>query len=208
MWALGRAPSDAARADTPLMPPLRVLIADDEALIRMGLRAMLTEAGYQVVGEASDGRRTLDLVRKLDPDLVFLDIKMPPPDGLAVAEQVMAAAPRPIILLTAYGDRDYVERARAVGVMAYLVKPIKEADLVPTIELALQHFRTQGALHDEIRSLEDALQTRKLVERAKGVLMEREGLSEVEAFRRIQRASRDERRPMKVIAQEILEGKR
>ncbi|MDR7481668.1 MAG: response regulator [Armatimonadota bacterium] len=190
------------------MPPLRVVIADDEALIRMGLRAMLTEAGYQVVGEAGDGQRTLDLIRKLDPDLVFLDIKMPPPDGLAVARQVMAAAPRPIILLSAYGDRDYVERAREAGVMAYLVKPIKEADLVPTIELALQHFRTQDALQGEIRSLEEALETRKLVERAKGVLMERDGLSELEAFRRIQRASRDERRPMKAIAQEILEGKR
>jgi len=186
------------------MPPIRVLIADDEALIRMGLRAMLTEAGYQVVGEAGDGRRALDLIRKLDPDLVFLDIKMPEPDGLAVAQEVLATGPRPIVILTAYGDRDYVDRAKQFGVMAYLVKPIKEADLVPTIELALNHFRTMGALSGEIKDLEETLEIRKLVERAKGVLMQREGLSEIEAFRRIQKTSRDERRPMKAVAQEIL----
>ncbi len=186
------------------MPPIRVLIADDEALIRMGLRAMLTEAGYQVVGEAGDGRRALDLIRKLDPDLVFLDIKMPEPDGLAVAQEVLATGPRPIVILTAYGDRDYVDRAKQFGVMAYLVKPIKEADLVPTIELALNHFRTMGALSGEIKDLEETLEVRKLVERAKGVLMQREGLSEAEAFRQIQKTSRDERRSMKAVAQEIL----
>ncbi len=186
------------------MPAIRVLIADDEALIRMGLRAMLAEAGYQVVGEAGDGRRALDLIRKLDPDLVFLDIKMPEPDGLAVAQNVLATGPRPIVILTAYGDRDYVERAKQLGVMAYLVKPIKEADLVPTIELALTHFRTMGALSGEIKDLEETLEVRKLVERAKGMLMQREGLSEADAFRRIQRTSRDQRRPMKVVAEEIL----
>lgn len=189
------------------MPSLRVLVADDEALIRMGLRAMLTEAGYQVVGEAGDGRRALDLVRKLDPDLVFLDIKMPEPDGLAVAQQVLAEGPRPIVVLTAYGDRENVDRAKRIGVMAYLVKPIKEADLMPTIELALTHFRTMGALSGEIRSLEETLETRKLVERAKGVLMQREGLSEAEAFAKIQKTSRDNRRSMKDIAQEILDAR-
>jgi len=189
------------------MPPVRVLIADDEALIRMGLRTMLTEAGYQVVGEAGDGRRTLDLIRKLDPDLVFLDIKMPEPDGLAVAQQVMETGPRPVVLLTAHGDREYVDRARRSGVMAYLVKPIKEADLVPTIELAMQHFRTMGVLSEKIESLEETLETRKLVERAKGALMRREGLSEADAFLRIQKASRDQRRPMKEIAREILDAK-
>jgi AmiR/NasT family two-component response regulator len=188
------------------MPPVRVLIADDEALIRMGLRTMLTEAGYQVVGEAGDGRRALDLIGKLDPDLVFLDIKMPPPDGLAVAQQIMETGPRPVVLLTAYGDREYVDRARRSGVMAYLVKPIKEADLVPTIELAMQHFRTMGLLSEKIEGLEETLETRKLVERAKGALMQREGLSEADAFGRIQKASRDQRRPMKEIAREILEA--
>lgn len=186
------------------MPRVRVVIADDEALIRMGLRAMLTEAGYQVVGEAGDGRRTLDLVRKLDPDLLFLDLKMPELDGLAVAQQVLAGGPRPIVILSAYGDRDYIDRAKQLGVMAYLVKPIKEADLVPTIEMAMTHFKTMSALSGEIRDLEDALETRKLIERAKGALMEREGLSEAEAFKKIQKASRDQRRPMKEIAQEIL----
>jgi response regulator NasT len=188
------------------VPPLRILIADDEALIRMGLRTMLTETGYQVIGEAGDGQRALDLIRKLDPDLVFLDIKMPDPDGLAVAQQVMETGPRPIVLLTAYGDRDYVDRAKRLGVMAYLVKPIKEADLVPTVELAIQHFRAMGALSDKIESLEEALETRKLIERAKGVLMQREGLSEAEAFQRIQKTSRDSRRSMKAVAQEILNG--
>jgi AmiR/NasT family two-component response regulator len=184
--------------------PLRILIADDEALIRMGLRTMLTDAGYQVVGEAGDGRRALDLTRRLDPDLVFLDIKMPEPDGLAVAAQIMRDGPRPIVLLTAYGDREYIDRARRIGVMAYLIKPIKEADLVPTIELAVRHYRAMGALSDRIETLEETLQARKLVERAKGVLMQREGLSEAEAFRWIQKASRDQRRPMKEIAQQIL----
>jgi AmiR/NasT family two-component response regulator len=186
-------------------PTLRVLVADDEALIRMGLRTMLAEAGYQVVGEAGDGRRALDLIRKLDPDLVFLDIKMPEPDGLSVAEQVLAEGPRPIVVLTAYGDREYVDRAKRVGVMAYLVKPIKEADLVPTIELALTHFRTMGTLSGEIRSLEEALETRKLIERAKGALMQREGLSEAEAFGKIQKTSRDSRTTMKEVARHILE---
>jgi response regulator NasT len=186
------------------VPTLRVVIADDEALIRMGLRAMLLEAGYQVVGEAGDGCRALDLVRKLDPDLVFLDIKMPGLDGLAVAQQVMDIGPRPIVLLTAYGDREFLDRAKRAGVMAYLVKPIKEADLVPTIELAVRHYRTIGELSGTIEDLEATLEARKLIERAKGVLMQRDGLSEGEAFQRIQRASRDGRRPMKEIAEEIL----
>lgn len=188
------------------MPAVRVLIADDEALIRMGLRTMLTEAGYQVVGEAGDGRRALDLIRKLDPDLVFLDIKMPPPDGLAVAQQVLAEGLRPIILLSAYGDREFVDRARRLRIMAYLVKPIKEADLVPTIEVAMANFRAMMDQAGEIRSLEEALEARKLVERAKGVLMAREGLAEAEAFARLQKISRDSRRPMKAVAQEILAG--
>jgi response regulator NasT len=185
---------------------LRVVIADDEALIRMGLRAMLLEAGYQVVGEAGDGRRALDLVRKLDPDLVFLDIKMPELDGLAVAQQVMETGPRPIVLLTAYGDREFVDRAKRAGVMAYLVKPIKETDLVPTIELAVRHYRTMGELSEAIGNLEETLEARKLIERAKGVLMQREGLSEAAAFQWIQKASRDGRRPMKDVAREILRG--
>ncbi|MDR7545044.1 MAG: response regulator [Armatimonadota bacterium] len=184
--------------------PLRILIADDEALIRMGLRTMLTDAGYHVVGEAGDGRRALDLTRKLDPDLVFLDIKMPEPDGLAVAEQIMQTGPRPIVLLTAYGDREFVDRARRIGVMAYLVKPIKEADLAPTIELAVRHYRAMDALSERIEALEETLEARKLIERAKGVLMQREGLSEAEAFRWIQKASRDQRRPMRDVAQQIL----
>jgi AmiR/NasT family two-component response regulator len=186
------------------VPSLRILIADDEALIRMGLRAMLADAGYEVVGEAGDGRRALDLIRRLDPDLVFLDIKMPEPDGLAVAQQVMETSPRPVVLLTAFGDRGFVERAKRIGVMAYLVKPIKEADLAPTIELAVRHYRTIGNLTGTIGTLEETIETRKLIERAKGTLMRREGLTEAEAYRRLQRHSRDARRSMKEVAAEIL----
>lgn len=185
---------------------LRVVIADDEAVIRMGLRTMLEERGYRVVGEAGDGARVLDLVAKQRPDLVFLDIKMPGLDGLAAAERLAETARVPVILLTAYGDRGLVERAQRAGVMGYLMKPLREADLAPAIELALARFRDLEALAEEVSGLRDTLETRKLVERAKGTLMQRLGLSEDEAYRRIQGASRASRRPMGEIAREVLAG--
>lgn len=184
--------------------PLRVVIADDEAVIRLGLRAMLGDQGYQVVGEASDGRRALDLVGKLRPDLVFLDIKMPGMDGLAAARALLLDRAVPVIILTAYADREFVGRAREAGVLAYLVKPVRESDLRPAIEMALGRFREIQILRQEIGDLEDTLRTRKLVERAKGVLMRREGLDEEAAFARIQRRARDARKPMKEIAEEVL----
>lgn len=184
--------------------PLRVVIADDEAVIRLGLRAMLEDQGYQVVGEASDGRRALDLVGKLRPDLVFLDIKMPGMDGLAAARALLLDRAVPVIILTAYADREFVGRAREAGVLAYLVKPVRESDLRPAIEMALGRFREIQILRQEIGDLEDTLRTRKLVERAKGVLMRREGLDEEAAFARIQRRARDARKPMKEIAEEVL----
>lgn len=184
--------------------PLRILIADDEAVIRLGLRSMLEDQGYQVVGEASDGTRALDLVRRLRPDLVFLDIKMPGIDGLQAAQVLLAERAVPVIVLTAYADREFVDKAKDAGVLAYLVKPVRESDLRPVIEVALARFREIRALRDDIGSLEDSLATRKLVERAKGVLMRRDGLDESTAFAHIQRQARNTRKTMKEIAEEIL----
>ena len=185
---------------------LRIIIADDEAIIRMGLRTMLEERGYQVVGEAGDGKRVLDLVEKMRPDLVFLDIKMPGLDGLAVAQQLAETHRVPVILLTAYGERSLVDRARQAGVMGYLMKPLRETDLEPAIEVALARFRDLRSLARELTDLQETLETRKLVERAKGVLMQRLGLSEEDAYLRLQRAGRTSRRSMKEIAQQVLEG--
>ena len=184
--------------------PLRILIADDEAVIRLGLRSMLEDQGYRVVGEAADGTRALDLVRRLRPDLVFLDIKMPGIDGLQAAQALLTERAVPVIVLTAYADREFVDKAKDAGVLAYLVKPVRESDLRPTVEVALARFREIRALHDDVGSLEDALATRKLIERAKGVLMRRNGLDETAAFAQIQRQARNSRKTMKEIAEEIL----
>lgn len=186
--------------------PLRVLIADDEAVIRLGLRTMLEEEGYQVVGEAADGARALDLVRKLRPDLVFLDIKMPGVDGLQAARTLMTDRAVPVIVLTAYADREFVHRAKDAGVLAYLVKPVRESDLLPAVEVALARFAEIRGLRNEVGTLEDTLETRKLVERAKGLLMRRHGLDEAAAFAQIQRQARNARKAMKEIAQEIIAG--
>lgn len=183
---------------------LRILIADDEAVIRLGLRAMLEDQGYQVVGEAADGRRALDLVQKLNPDLVFLDIKMPGVDGLQAARRLLVDRAVPVIILTAYADRAFVEQARDAGALAYLVKPVRETDLGPAVEMAMGRFREIQALRAEIGGLEDTLEARKLVERAKGVLMRRQGLDEAAAFASLQKQARDARKTMKDVALEIL----
>lgn len=182
----------------------RIVIADDEALIRMGLRTMLEDKGYRVVGEASDGKRAVELVQRLQPDLVFLDVKMPEMDGLAAAARIQEVRPTPVVLLTAYSQRELVKQAQQAGVLAYLVKPVKEEDLVPAIEVALARFADLVQRDRRIGELEEQLATRKLVERAKGVLMQREGLAEQEAFRRIQQEARRTRRTMREVAQEIL----
>ena len=184
---------------------LRIVIADDEAVIRLGLRAMLEDQGYRVVGEAADGKRALDLVQKLEPDLVFLDIKMPGVDGLQAARRLLAERAVPVIILTAYADRAFVDQAKEAGALAYLVKPVRESDLAPAVEMAMGRFREIQALREEIGSLEETLETRKLVERAKGVLMRREGLDEAAAFARLQKQARDTRTTMKEIAQGILD---
>jgi response regulator NasT len=184
----------------------RVLIAEDEALIRLDLKEMLEEEGYEVVGEAGDGETAVSLAEQLRPDLVILDVKMPVMDGIAAAERIAGARVAPVVILTAFSQRDLVERARAAGAMAYLVKPFQKKDLLPTIEMAASRFAEIVALEHEVSDLADRLETRKLVERAKGVLMEKQGMSEPEAFRWIQRTAMDRRTSMKMVAAAVLEG--
>jgi two-component system, response regulator PdtaR len=182
----------------------RVLIAEDEALIRLDLREMLVEEGYEVCGEAGDGEAAVKLAEELKPDLCILDIKMPIMDGLAAAEKIAGERIAPVVILTAFSQRDLVERARAAGAMAYLVKPFQKSDLVPAIEIALSRFAEMHALEAEVASLSDRLETRKLVERAKGTLMAAFGMTEPDAFKWIQRAAMDNRMTMKQVAEKII----
>jgi two-component system, response regulator PdtaR len=182
----------------------RVLIAEDEALIRLDLREMLVEEGYDVCGEAGDGEAAVKLAEDLRPDLCIFDIKMPIMDGIAAAEKVANARIAPVVILTAFSQRDLVERARAAGAMAYLVKPFQKSDLVPAIEIALSRFAELQALEAEVASLSERLETRKLVERAKGMLMTAFGMSEPDAFKWIQRAAMDNRMTMRDVADKII----
>ncbi len=182
----------------------RVLIAEDEALIRLDLAEMLVEEGYEVVGEAGDGETAVRLAEELKPDLVILDIKMPIMDGLAAAERIAGARIAPVIILTAFSQRDLVERARAAGAMAYLVKPFQKSDLVPAVEIALSRYSEIAALESEVAGLTDRLEIRKTVERAKGALMTTYGMTEPQAFKWIQRTAMDHRMTMKEVAERIL----
>ncbi|QDQ93318.1 response regulator [Rhodococcus sp. WB9] len=185
--------------------PRRVVVAEDEALIRLDLVEMLREEGYDVVGEAGDGQAAVDLAVALKPDLVIMDVKMPRRDGIDAASEIAAKRIAPVVILTAFSQRELVERARDAGAMAYLVKPFSTADLVPAVELAASRFREVTALEREISDLSERLETRKIVERAKGVLMEKQSLTEPEAFKWIQRAAMDRRSTMKAVAQVVLE---
>ena len=182
----------------------RILIADDESLIRLDLREMLGELGYDVVGEAGDGRSALDLARKLRPDLVIMDIKMPGVDGITAAEDLTREKIAPVVLLTAYSDQGLVERAKEAGVVGYVVKPFRQAELMPVIELSLARFEEFRSLEREVGDLKEALETRKVGERAKRVLMEVRGLREAEAFHRIRKTSMDARKSMKEVAEAVL----
>ena len=182
----------------------RVLIAEDEALIRLDLKEMLEEEGYDVVGEVGDGQQAVDGAAELRPDLVILDIQMPVLDGLSAAERIAGDRIAPVIVLTAFSQRDLVERARDAGAMAYLVKPFNKNDLVPAIEVARARFAEMSALDTEVRSLEDRLEARKSIEKAKGKLMADQGMTEAEAFRHIQRTAMNERTSMKALADRIL----
>ena len=185
-------------------PTRRVLVAEDEALIRLDLKEMLEEEGYDVVGEAGDGEEAVALANRLHPDLVILDVKMPKLDGIAAAERIAGDRVAPVVILTAFSQRDLVERAREAGAMAYLVKPFQKKDLVPTIEMATSRFAEIVALEQEVGGLQERLEARKAVERAKGVLMTEHGMTEPEAFRWIQRTAMDRRTTMRSVADAVL----
>jgi len=180
------------------------VIAEDEALIRLDLKEMLEEEGYVVTGEAADGETAITLTQSLRPDLVILDVKMPVLDGISAAERIAADHLAPVVILTAFSQRELVERARDAGAMAYLVKPFTKADLVPAIEIAVSRFQEISALESEVGTLRDRLEVRKLLDRAKGLLQAERGITEAEAFRWIQKTSMDRRMTMKAVAEELL----
>ena len=191
--------------DTAQSPVRRVVIAEDEALIRMDLAEMLSEQGYEVVGQAADGAQAVELAERLRPDLVMLDIRMPVLDGIAAAERIAGQRIAPVVILTAFSQRELVERARDAGAMAYLVKPFTPSDLVPAIEMAVSRFAELSTLEQEVADLQERLETRKLVDRAKSVLQTQLGLSEPEAFRWIQRTAMDLRLSMREVAQGVVD---
>jgi AmiR/NasT family two-component response regulator len=190
-------------ATTPA--PRTVVIAEDEALIRMDLAEMLTEEGYDVVGQAGDGATVIDLAERLRPDLVIVDVKMPVLDGIAAAESIASRRIAPVVILTAFSQRDLVERARDAGAMAYLVKPFSKSDLVPSIEMAVSRFAELAQLEAEVADLTERLETRKQVDRAKAVLQEQLSLSEPAAFRWIQKTAMDLRLSMRQVADGVIE---
>jgi AmiR/NasT family two-component response regulator len=182
----------------------RVIIADDESLVRTDLREALTELGYLVIGDVGDGQSAVNMARELDPDVVVMDIKMPGMDGIEAAQVLTQEKIAPVVLLTAYSQRELIDRAKEAGVVGYLVKPFRETDLAPAIELAMARFSEFRALEEEVDNLAEALETRKKVERAKGILMDQQGMTETEAFRKIQKMSMNTRRPMKEVAEAII----
>ena len=199
--------SEAANPPAPqerLERAIRVLIAEDEALIRLDLKEMLLEEGFDVVAEVSDGATAVRLARELRPDLVILDLKMPVMDGIQAAEQITAERLAAVLVLTAFSQRDLVEKARRAGAMAYLVKPFQKHDLLPAIEIAAGRFAELQGLKDEVGDLSDRLESRKVVERAKGLLQEREALSEPAAFRWLQKTAMERRLSMRAVAEQVI----
>jgi two-component system, response regulator PdtaR len=186
------------------MGQTRVVIADDESIIRMDLKEMLAGLGYLVVGEAGDGLSAVNLGREVKPDLVIMDIKMPDLDGIAAAKILTEERIAPVLLLTAFSQTELIEGAKEAGVVGYIVKPFRESELVPAIEIALSRFKEFRVLEREAQNLRDTLETRKLVERAKGILMDTQDLKEAEAFRKIQKLSMNTRKSMREIAEAIL----
>lgn len=182
----------------------RILIAEDETIIRLDLRELLESAGFEVCAEAQDGEEAVELARVRRPDLAVLDVKMPRLDGIEAARRILDDRPIPIVIVTAYGEQELVARAVEAGVFGYLVKPFRETDLLPAIETARARHEELAALREEAESLADALAARKSIERAKGLLMEKEGLSERDAFARLRKASQVSGRPLRVIAEAVV----
>src|SRR5213595_2435753 len=183
---------------------MRILVAEDETIIRLDLRALLERAGFDVCAEARDGEEAVALARSAEPDLVLLDVKMPKLDGIDAARQILDERPIPIVMVTAYGEQELVSRAVEAGVFGYLVKPFRESDLLPAIQKARARHEELAALREEAESLAEALAARKAIERAKGLLMEKEGLSEADAFARLRKASQVSGRPLKVVAEAVV----
>ena len=188
-----------------MKPSLRVVVAEDEALIRLDLVEMLTEAGYEVVGQAGDGEAAISITEKEKPDLLVMDVKMPKLDGISAAERIANQRIAPVVILTAFSQRDLVERARDAGAMAYLTKPFTIEDLMPAIELAVSRFQEIKQLDAEVTDLQDQLKARKLIERAKGILMKNLKISEPEAFKWMQKTAMDKRRSMTDVAQLVMD---
>lgn len=184
----------------------RVVIAEDEAIIRLDLKETLEEEGYDVVGETGRGDEAVELVKDLEPDLAILDVRMPGLDGLAAAREISTTKKSAVLILTAYSQRDLIEQARDAGALAYLVKPFQRSELIPAVEIALGRHREMRALHDQTQSLEDQLETRKLVDRAKGILMDEFAMSESEAFDWIQKQAMNGRSKAKDVAEQVIEG--
>jgi response regulator NasT len=182
----------------------RIVIAEDEAIIRLDLKEMLEEEGLDVVGEASDGEAAIRLAREQSPDLVIMDIKMPGMDGLAAAEAIIEGGLGAVLILTAFSQKDLVQRAAEAGAMGYLVKPFQKSDLMPAIEVALARHAELAAVKKEVKQKDDQLEARKVIDRAKGRLMDSQGMTEADAFRHLQKRAMDERRSMREVAQEIL----
>ena len=182
--------------------PVRILVAEDEALIRMDLVEMLTESGYEVIAQATNGAEAIELAKEHKPDLAILDVKMPVLDGISAAQEIISIAP--VLMLTAFSQKELVDRARDAGVMAYVVKPFTINDLIPSIEIAISRHAQMKSLADEVADLHERLETRKLVDKAKGILMQALNLSEPEAFSWIQKAAMDRRLSMKAVAQAVI----
>lgn len=188
-----------------MKPSLRVVVAEDEALIRLDLVEMLTEAGYEVVGQAGDGEAAISITEREKPDLVVMDVKMPKLDGISAAERIANQRIAPVVILTAFSQRDLVERARDAGAMAYLTKPFTIEDLMPAIELAVSRFQEIKQLDAEVTDLQEQLKARKLIEKAKGILMKNLKISEPEAFKWMQKTAMDKRRSMTDVAQLVMD---
>ena len=188
------------------MKPLKIVIADDESVIRMDLKEILQEAGHEVVGETANGRRAVAIVRETSPDLVIMDIKMPDMDGVEAARLIAADHLAPVLLLTAFDDAELIERAKDAGVLAYLVKPVEEKNLFPAMEIALSRWQEMQSLEEELFAMRDSLETRTLLDRAKGILMQAHNISEAEAYRRMQRYSMEKRLSLKEVASAVVKA--